>query len=223
MEQRIKSERRRNTISYWTYIDGTISVELFGNTQPQMQYILDTVLAHLPKVSGSEGDMDTYVIRKKGWSTSMPFDEFGQWSNLGNGEIYGNSFPEFKMQDKYIIVVDGSLRDTKFEEAIRAFQNWLCRLAKRIVVQDVFVRIGDGWDKSTIVENKNNVYLNMFEYPSWDLCNKDKIPAWSEYMYYECVKGSSYPLLLAYKYFEDDEVDKEVERRMTYRNKQIKT
>ncbi len=209
-------------MSSWTYINGTISVESLGNSQPQMQYILDTVLAHLPKVSGSEKDMEIYVIRKKGWGTSSPYDEFEQWSNLGNGKAYGNSFPEFEMQREYILVVDGSLRNTKFEETVRAFQNWLCRLAKRIIVNDVFVRIEDGLDKSTIVQNKNDVYGNMFEYPSWDLRNKDKIPSWSEFMYYESVKGSSYPLLLAYKYFRDDEVDKEVKCRMSYRKEQTK-
>ena len=36
-------------------------------------------------------------------------------------------------------------------------------------------------------------------------------------MMYDRAKNSDYPMLLAYKYFNDKENDKEVERRMEYR------
>lgn len=51
-------------MSSWTYITGTITVSPIGRTQAEKRYILDTVLAHLPIVSGSERDMNVYVIQK---------------------------------------------------------------------------------------------------------------------------------------------------------------
>lgn len=51
-------------MSYWTYINGTITVRPMGRTQPEKRYILETVLNHLPRVTGSEGDMNTYIIQK---------------------------------------------------------------------------------------------------------------------------------------------------------------
>ena len=53
-------------MSNWSYIQGTITASPIGRTQAQKRYILDTVLAHLPIVSGSERDMNVYVIQK--WS-----------------------------------------------------------------------------------------------------------------------------------------------------------
>ena len=53
-------------MSYWTYLTGTITVGVMGRTQAEKRYILDTVLDHLPRVTGSEGDMDIYVTQKNG-------------------------------------------------------------------------------------------------------------------------------------------------------------
>ena len=36
-------------MSWWTYVNGLIMVEPVGCTQPEKRYILETVLAHLPK------------------------------------------------------------------------------------------------------------------------------------------------------------------------------
>ena len=57
-------------MSHWAYIRGTITVEPLGRTQPEKRYILDTVLDHLPRVSGSEEDMNVYAIQKKGYNGS---------------------------------------------------------------------------------------------------------------------------------------------------------
>ena len=53
-----------DNVSFWTYVNGTITVSPMGRTQAEKRYILDTVLEHLPLVTGSEGDMDTYNIHK---------------------------------------------------------------------------------------------------------------------------------------------------------------
>ena len=68
-------------MSNWSYIQGTITVSPIGCTQAQKMYILDTVLAHLPIVSGSEKDMDVYVIQKNGHNSSCSYDEFGEITN----------------------------------------------------------------------------------------------------------------------------------------------
>lgn len=52
-------------MSHWTYVSGLIRVSPTGRTQPEKRYVLETVLEHLPAVSGSEGYMDTYIIQKK--------------------------------------------------------------------------------------------------------------------------------------------------------------
>lgn len=205
-------------MSYWTYVSGVVDVMPLGRSQAEKRYILDTVLAHLPKVTGSERDMNVYVIQKNGYNSSSSHDEFGQWSNLGNGR-YDHSF---ETQDHYLIVVDGSFRDRMFEETYREFMKWLCRLAKRVMVEDVLVEV-KGYDKSTVIRNTeiqrkkyswHKVFDEMFEDPSW--CNKDEEPNWCEFMMFDKAKNSDYPMLLGYKYFADEENDKEVERRIKY-------
>ena len=49
-------------MSSWTYVHGTIVVSPLGRTQHEKRYILETVLDHLPVVTGSERDMEVYVI-----------------------------------------------------------------------------------------------------------------------------------------------------------------
>ena len=59
-----------------------------------------------------------------------------------------------------------------------------------------------------------NVFLNLFEGTSW--VRDDGEVNWCEYMLYSRAKDSNYPMMLAYKYFNDKENDEEVERRMKY-------
>lgn len=68
-------------MSSWTYITGTITVSPMGRTQHEKTYILNTVLDHLPRVTGSEGDMDIYVNQKNGTNSSSSADEFGYCTN----------------------------------------------------------------------------------------------------------------------------------------------
>ena len=56
-------------MSYWTYLNGTITVDCIGRTTEEAEYILKTVLNHLPRVTGSEGDMNVYMIRRKNRSS----------------------------------------------------------------------------------------------------------------------------------------------------------
>lgn len=200
-------------MSCWTYIRGTITVSPMGRSQAEKRYILDTVLAHLPKVTGSEHNMNVYVIQKNGYDEFSSHDEFGQYSNLGNSnsEYF---HPGYDIQGKYILAVDANLRDRFFERTMREFSNWICRLSKRVDVNDVLVEVGSDYnDQSYIFSNKNDVFGEMFEWPSW--CNKGE-SNWCEFMMWNRAKDSDYPMMLAYKYFDDPENDAEVERRIKY-------
>ena len=53
-------------MSLWTYIHGSIYVDVPGRSQPEMQYIVSTILEHLPRVTGSEGDMEVYLQQREG-------------------------------------------------------------------------------------------------------------------------------------------------------------
>ena len=203
---------------------GTVTVRPMGRTQAEKRYILDTVLEHLPLVTGSERDMNVYVIQKNGDSSSSSCDEFGEVTN-NLVDSYGNKSRNrgwLRTQDEYILVVDGSFRDRMFDQTFREFMKWLCRLGKRVSIEDVLVEV-KGYDKSTIIRNTyiqrkkysyRKVFDDLFEDPSW--CNDTGEPNWCEFMMYDRAKNSDYPMLLAYKYFADEENDEEVERRMNY-------
>ena len=141
-------------MSYWTYITGTITVSPIGRTQAQKRYILDTVLAHLPIVSGSEKDMDVYVIQKNGHNSSCSCDEFGEITN-NLVDSYGQKSRVrgwLYTQDEYILVVDAALRDREFDQTYREFTKWLVRLGKRVMIDNILVKIS-GYDKSTIIKD----------------------------------------------------------------------
>lgn len=206
-------------MSYWTYVNGNITVNPMGRTQSEKRYILETVLDHLPFVTGSEGDMEVYIIQKNGYNNSSSHTEFGEWGGYKNWKTLST-----EVQDEYILVVDGSLRNREFEQTYKEFQKWLCRLAKRVDVQDVLVEVG-GYEKSAIIRNhrlkgkQSTVYGQMNEKPTW--CYNDgeiHEPNWCEYLLWDKAKNSNLPIMLEYKYFSNKENDKEVERRIKYIN-----
>lgn len=206
-------------MSSWTYINGLITVSPIGRTQAEKRYILETVLNHLPLVSGSERDMDVYIIQKNGTNSSSSCDEYGQTSNnLINSYGCHDKNGWLEVQEEYILAVNGSLRDRHFDETFREFMKWLCRLSKRVWVKDVLVRINDYNKQYTINESDNfdSPYSNMREEYSWSRDNSNGEPNWCEHLMWERAKNSEYPMLLAYKYFADEENDAEVERRMKY-------
>lgn len=212
-------------MSSWTYINGTITAEPLGRTQAEKRYILETVLNHLPRVTGSEGDMDVYIIQKNGYNSSLSHDEFGERTN-NLVDRYGNkSFDRgwMRVQDEYILVVNAALRDREFDQTYKEFIKWLVKLCKRVMCEDILVEI-KGYDKSTVIKDRNiqnkayswqSVFDGLFEAPSW--CRDGEEPNWTEFMMFEKAKDSDYPMMLAYKYFSDEENDKEVERRMNWR------
>lgn len=213
-------------MSWWSYINGAITVAPMGRTQAEKRYVLDSCLSHLPRVTGSEGDMNVYVIQKNGHNLSSSHDEFGKRTN-NLTTYHGDKSRDRGMlnrQTEYILVVDGALRDREFDETFREFMKWIVRLGKRISIENVFVEIKD-YEKSTTIKNTpfqkeeysyKDAFYDLFESPSWSKNNKTGEINWCEYLLWDSMKGSRYPMKLAYKYFNDPENDAEVERRMEY-------
>ena len=203
-------------MSYWTYIRGVIDVKPMGRSQPEKRYILDTILEHLPDVTGSERNMHVDVIQKDGYNCWSNCNEFGEWISRRKNET----------SDTYHIIINGDLRDRMFEETLRELNKWLNRLAKRINVGDICIKLTGykvksyDYKSTTLVISDPEPYKQMEELPSWCVESHGE-PAWAEYLMWESAKNSLYPMKLAYKYYCDPDNDAEVERRMAYSNSMI--
>ena len=173
-------------MSWWTYVNGLIMVEPAGCTQPEKRYVLETVLAHLPKVTGSEEVMKVKKKKKVGYSGSANFNEFFETAYRG----------DIKTQDYYYLVLEGQFRDRMYEQTFRELNKFLNRLAKRVYVDDILIRL-TGWDKEIVISN-SDPYQDMYEYSADS--NKDE-PAWWEYLLWDRdPAGGSYPEKLTHKY-----------------------
>lgn len=173
-------------MSWWTYVNGLIMVEPAGCTQPEKRYVLETVLAHLPKVTGSEKDMKIHIVQKEGYSGSANFNEFFE-------TVYRE---DFKTQNCYYLILEGQFRDRMYEQTFRELNKFLNRLAKRVYVDDILIRL-TGWDKEIVISN-SDPYQDMYEYSADS--NKDE-PAWWEYLLWDRdPSGGSYPEKLTHKY-----------------------
>ena len=123
----------------WTHILGTVRAIARGRTQAECSYFMETVLSHLPRIEGSEGGMQAYLVRCDGHNSSDSVDELDNHSNLGDPY-----FGTFNTQTEYLITLNGHLRDTYIEETYRELVRWVYRLAKRVAVQSVMVSATDG-------------------------------------------------------------------------------
>lgn len=139
-------------MSVWSYVQGVIEVDTFARSDPEALYIVQTVVNHLPKIHSSEGCAKLYLIRPNGHNMSSNTDEFGDFSNLMDGENYFNTF---ECQTKVLIVISGNLRDAYFDEALRDTAKMLSRLSSRLYVTSCLVR----------VESYNDSFI--FNDPDW--------------------------------------------------------
>lgn len=123
-------------MSFWTNTHGIISVSVPGRSDAECRYIIETVLNHLPRVSGSEADLDFYYIRENGYDSSSNVDEFDEFSNLLDVHVWPKMMERgmHHVQHSYIIAFNGSLRDRFFDETFREVIKWFTRLAKRVQV-----------------------------------------------------------------------------------------
>lgn len=169
-------------MSLWTYVTGVIQVDGVGRTQPEVEYILKTILEHMPVVTGSERNMHVYLTKEYGHNTTMSHNEFGEFFHPRNERNFNLEEEEKldEMQTVYLITVEGSLRDRRFEQTYEEFMHWLTVLAKRTTIDTCVVQI-KGYDKNgnwkKVVINPDDL-RDLFEWPSW-VSGK---PCWWEYL-----------------------------------------
>lgn len=147
-------------MSYWTNIFGTIYVEPLGYSEHAREFVLRTVLDHLPQVAGSEGDLGVSVAadpRRRVWTSS---DEFGQELTGSDGRsLRGESVG-------YFLTVHASLRDRMLAQTVSDFDAWLGTLAQRVRVKQIMVRVSDdmGGERDYLDAAP---YADMFREPSY--------------------------------------------------------
>jgi len=205
-------------MSCWTYISGIIEVDVPGRTQPEIEYILKTIIDHLPIVTGSERNMEIYLNKINGDNSSSSCDEYEMETN-NLTDWYGHKTNKgwLRTQSEYLITVNASLRDRMFSQTLKEFMKWLCRLSKRISVQSVLVKI-KGYDehcdnkREYIIneEGYKNPYDEMYEMPSW--CNKSGEPSWWEHLMWKRFNDWPLPINHIVKYYQCEEADKEFEK-----------
>ena len=193
-------------MSIWTHINGVITVHPMGRTAHEKQYIIETVLDHLPRVAGTEGELKTWVLPKHGVNCFSSHNEFGELTNREE---------TLRHQSYYVITVEADLRDRTVEYAKRDFLKWLCRLSKRLTVSDILVRLTDG-NGNLLIDERNGAFHDMFELPSW--VKRSNESNWCEYLMWDSEYQTMYPAVLAYRYYADPEIDEEIERRREFQN-----
>lgn len=151
-------------MSMWVYVHGLLRVSVSGRTQKEKEYLLDSVLRHLPTITGSEGPCCVHYIQGCTSSWSDSHDEFDNKSNLVPSRGY-------QYTDDYLVVLDGYLRDRYVERTVKEVSRFLNRLSSRLFVCYCYVEVaGDTctniqtpcvfnntkWMKSNYVSGKNN-------------------------------------------------------------------
>lgn len=143
-------------MSSWTYIHGTVTVSPYGRTQAEKRYILETVLAHLPKVTGSEENMYTHIVQHAGTNSSAWEDEFGITQD-----------DSVETQDYYSIVVEGHFRDRFLRDTFQEFMKWIQRLCKRVWTTDVTIKISSDSGRTIFIDWGYMQCVSFFEDYSW--------------------------------------------------------
>ena len=197
-------------MSHWTHVLGAVRVSPMGRTQPEKRYVLDTVLEHLPRVTGSEGDMEVWVTQGGGGEESCSCDEFDMRTDKAT-DWYGNRDRRHgmhRMDSDYLLTLSGNLRDREFDETFKELQRWLIRLAKRVPIYDLCIKLYAEYGNKTYVIDNGDSYFDMWEVPSWG--KPDEEPNWCEYLMWKRWKDTPLPLEHIYKYYNDEEADEDV-------------
>lgn len=166
-------------MSIWSHVKGIITVDVRGRTQHEKDYVISTVLDHLPRVTGSEYDMGVHYIKTEFHNEFIGCDEFGQNTyNLKDEYGLSDRCGGLDLQDTYYIIVEGNLRDRTYDRTMHEFSKWLCRLSKRLIVDEVYVKIRDDLNSYTYLDYDrwDNPYSDMYEWTSEDGYN------WCDYL-----------------------------------------
>lgn len=95
-------------MSHWTYVKGMIEVSCLAFSNPQVRYIIESVLEHLPVVSGSEGNMRIHTVYGTYTGCSSSHNEFGEWMRYRKD---ADCDGWYEMDNGCFLVIDGALRD----------------------------------------------------------------------------------------------------------------
>ena len=143
-------------MSFWTHVFGTIKVEPLGYSDHAREFVLRSVLDHIPEVSGSEGSMHVEVAKSQYQDMFSSTDEFGQ--SLG-GSMLGQT-------SSFFVTVYADLRDRMFAETKGEFDAWLQKLAHCVRVREIMVRVtSDCGDEENYLDA--TPYYDMFDEPSY--------------------------------------------------------
>ena len=115
-------------ISWWTYVAGVIEVDTFARSDAEAIYLAQTVVNHLPRITGSERDVEFHLTKPSGYCSSSNVDEFNQESDLYNDEFCRM----FVTQERILITIYGNLRDRMFKRTLRETTKMLARLSSRL-------------------------------------------------------------------------------------------
>lgn len=148
-------------MSMWTYIRGLIELDVPGRTQAEKDYILQTVIDHLPKVTGSERNMEIHTVRAYGYD---------MWSNR---DELDNLALDFKTQSRYFLVLDGSLRDRYYKDTFKELNKFLNRLAKRLMIDSAHVELNDYGINHTCYGNMFEQEDPWYNYLMWEFKDED--------------------------------------------------
>ena len=69
-------------MSCWTYVTGVIEVDTCARSDAEAMYLAQTVVNHLPRITGSERSVEFHLSQPNGYCSSSNVDEFDQPSNL---------------------------------------------------------------------------------------------------------------------------------------------
>lgn len=164
-------------MSLWTHVQGFIKIDTFQHSNTDTIHFAQKIVDHLPRITGSEGNADYYVILPNGYNQRSSTDEYDQYSNLGELQFYKRKCTsglkymyDFKTQSQAIIIIDGDLRDRVMMQTYKEVVHVLNRIASRASIRSCVVNISDWYEEKTIV-NPNYLIHN------WDdeLAEKEKI------------------------------------------------
>lgn len=147
-------------MSIWTYVIGAVEVDTLSMSDAEAMYTAQTVVNHLPRIRGSEGDVEFYFSKPNGHDCSSNCDEFGNRSNLGDVNHYGL----FTTQQRVLITLSGSLRDAEFHETLRQVTKMLTRLSSRIIITKCVISVSS-YNGSFVFDNPQ--WLNDMEITDW--------------------------------------------------------
>lgn len=136
-------------MSMWTYVRGVILVDTWADYTPAALYQAQSVVDHLPRITGSEGPVQFYVTSRRGYNMVRFCDEYDQQSNLGEGRFQD----KFKSQSEVLITLCGNLRDRMLPQTLRETTRALTRLASRLDVGTCLVSIEDDCGQRFLFNN----------------------------------------------------------------------